>query len=99
MSALKPGIPKGTRDFGPAEVQKRNFITETIKSVFEKYGFMPLETPAMENLSTLSGKYGDEGDQLLFKILNSGNYLKELQEYNDRGLAHEEFDKTLLPSF
>jgi histidyl-tRNA synthetase len=73
----KPTLPKGTRDFGPAVMAKRQFIFDTIRKVFQKYGFQPLETPAMENLSTLTGKYGDEGDQLLFKILNSGDYLKE----------------------
>lgn len=71
--AQKPSIPKGTRDFGPAEMAGRNYIFDTIRSVFKKYGFNPLETPAMENLSTLLGKYGDEGDKLLFKILNSGD--------------------------
>lgn len=73
--AQQPSIPKGTRDFGPAEMVKRNFIFDTIKSVFRLYGFQPIETPAMENLSTLLGKYGDEGDKLLFKILNSGDFL------------------------
>ncbi len=72
----KPTLPKGTRDFGPAQMAKRQFILNHIRQVFEKYGFQPLETPAMENLSTLTGKYGDEGDQLLFKILNSGDFLK-----------------------
>jgi histidyl-tRNA synthetase len=95
----KPSLPKGTRDFGPIEVAKRKYILNTIETVFKKYGFMPIETPTMENLSTLQGKYGDEGDQLLFKILNSGDYLKELKEYNDKGLAHEEMDKTFLPSY
>jgi histidyl-tRNA synthetase len=74
----KPTLPKGTRDFGPAEMAKRQFIIDTIKNVFQKYGFQPLETPSMENLSTLTGKYGEEGDQLLFKILNSGDFLKEV---------------------
>lgn len=73
--AQKPSIPKGTRDFGPEEMIKRTYIFDTIKSVFRTCGFIPLETPAMENLSTLLGKYGDEGDKLLFKILNSGDYL------------------------
>ncbi len=68
----KVSLPKGTRDFGPTQMAKRQFIIESIKSVFQNYGFQPLETPAMENLSTLTGKYGDEGDKLLFKILNSG---------------------------
>ena len=74
----KPTLPKGTRDFGPAQMAKRQFIFNTIRTVFEKYGFQPLETPAMENLSTLTGKYGEEGDQLLFKILNSGDFLKDV---------------------
>ena len=73
----KPSIPEGTRDFGPEQVRKRTYIFDTIRSVFVKFGFQPLETPAMENLSTLTGKYGDEGDKLLFKILNNGDYLKE----------------------
>jgi histidyl-tRNA synthetase len=68
----KPSLPKGTRDFGPVVMAKRQFILDSIKKVFQKYGFQPLETPAMENLSTLTGKYGDEGDQLLFRVLNSG---------------------------
>lgn len=72
---MKPSIPKGTRDFSPAEVARRNYIFDTIKSVFRKYGYQPIETPTMENLSTLTGKYGDEGDKLIFKILNSGDYL------------------------
>ena len=74
--AQKPSIPKGTRDFSPEEMAKRNYIFDTIKDVFLLYGFRQIETPAMENLSTLMGKYGDEGDKLLFKILNSGDYLK-----------------------
>ena len=73
--AQKPSIPKGTRDFSPNEMARRNFIFDTIKSVFKLYGFQQIETPAMENLSTLMGKYGEEGDKLLFKILNSGDYL------------------------
>ncbi len=76
----KPTLPKGTRDFGPAVMAKRQFILDTIRTVFQKYGFQPLETPAMENLSTLTGKYGDEGDQLLFKVLNSGDYLSKANE-------------------
>lgn len=71
----KPSIPKGTRDFSPAEMARRNYIFDTIRSVFRLFGFHQIETPAMENLSTLMGKYGEEGDKLLFKILNSGNYL------------------------
>ena len=76
----KPSIPEGTRDFGPEQVRKRSYIFDTIRSVFVKFGFQPLETPAMENLSTLTGKYGDEGDKLLFKILNNGDYLKDADE-------------------
>ncbi|MCX6238667.1 MAG: histidine--tRNA ligase [Bacteroidia bacterium] len=73
--AQKPSIPKGTRDFSPTEMAKRNYIFDTIKSVFKLYGFQQIETPAMENLTTLLGKYGEEGDKLLFKILNSGDFL------------------------
>ena len=76
----KPSIPKGTRDFGPAQMAKRQFILENIKKVFQKYGFQPLETPAMENLSTLTGKYGEEGDQLLFKVLDSGEFYEKFIE-------------------
>ena len=70
----KPSIPKGTRDFGAEEMRRRNYIFETIRSVFALYGFEQIETPAMEQLTTLTGKYGVEGDRLLFKILNSGDY-------------------------
>ena len=78
--AQKPSIPKGTRDFSPVEMAKRNYIFNTIKEVFLLYGFQQIETPAMENLSTLMGKYGEEGDKLLFKILNSGDFLKDAPE-------------------
>lgn len=74
--AQKPSIPKGTRDFTPAEMARRNYIFDTIREVFHLYGFQQIETPAMENLSTLMGKYGEEGDKLLFKILNSGDFLR-----------------------
>lgn len=77
---MKPSIPKGTRDFSPEEVIKRNFIFDTIKKVFIKYGYQPIETPAMENLGTLTGKYGEEGDRLLFKVLNNGDYLAKADE-------------------
>jgi histidyl-tRNA synthetase len=77
---MKPSIPKGTRDFGPIEMARRNYIFSTIRTVFVLYGFQQIETPAMENLSTLLGKYGDEGDKLLFKILNSGNYFDGIPE-------------------
>ncbi len=76
--AQKPSIPKGTRDFSPNEMARRNYIFDTVKQVFQVYGFQQIETPAMENLSTLMGKYGEEGDKLLFKILNSGDYLSAL---------------------
>ncbi|WPP52138.1 histidine--tRNA ligase [Catalinimonas niigatensis] len=79
MSKQKPSIPKGTRDFGPAEMAKRNFIFNHIREVYRKYGYQQLETPSMENLSVLTGKYGDEGDQLLFKILNSGDFLSKIE--------------------
>ena len=78
--ANKPSIPKGTRDFGPVEMAKRNYIFNTIRSVYELYGFQQIETPAQETLQTLMGKYGEEGDKLLFKILNSGDYLSKLSE-------------------
>ncbi|WP_461641682.1 histidine--tRNA ligase [Labilibaculum euxinus] len=78
--AQKPSIPKGTRDFSPVEMVKRNYIFDTIKEVFQLYGFMPIETPSMENLSTLMGKYGEEGDKLLFKVLNSGDFLSKINE-------------------
>lgn len=80
--AQKPSIPKGTRDFSPVEMARRNYIFNTIKEVFSLYGYRPIETPAMENLSTLLGKYGDEGDKLLFKILNSGDWLASLSTEN-----------------
>ena len=77
---MKPGIPKGTRDFTPDQAIRRNYIFDTIRSVFTKYGFQPIETPAMENLETLTGKYGEEGDRLLFKVLNNGDYLAKADE-------------------
>lgn len=85
--AQKPSIPKGTRDFSPAEMMRRQYIFDTIKRVFRLYGFAPLETPSMENLSTLLGKYGDEGDKLLFKILNSGDYAAGLSEAEMRSAS------------
>lgn len=81
----KPGIPKGTRDFGPDEMAKRSYIFTIIKEVFQKYGFLPLETPAMENLNVLMGKYGEEGDRLLFKILNSGDFMSSTDESDISG--------------
>ena len=77
---MKPSIPKGTRDFGPVEMAKRNYIFNTIRSVYELYGFQQIETPAQETLATLMGKYGEEGDKLLFKILNSGDYLAKVSD-------------------
>jgi len=85
MAVQKPSIPKGTRDFSPEEMVKRNYIFDTIKSVFKLYGYQPIETPAMENLSTLMGKYGEEGDKLLFKILNSGDFLEKADEGHLKG--------------
>lgn len=80
---IKPSIPKGTRDFGPEVVRKRNYIFLVIRKVFENYGFQPLETPAMENLSTLTGKYGEEGDKLMFRILNNGDIFSKIKEAKD----------------
>lgn len=77
---MKPSIPKGTRDFGPVEMAKRNYIFNTIRQVYARHGYTQIETPAMENLSTLMGKYGEEGDRLLFKILNSGDFLAKISE-------------------
>ena len=98
--AQKPSIPKGTRDFSPMEMAKRNYIFDTIKQVYQLYGFQQIETPAMETLGTLMGKYGEEGDKLLFKVLNSGDYLtkvsdKELQERNALHLAAKLCEKGL----
>ena len=81
MAKLVTGIPKGTRDFSPGEMVRRNYIFDTIRSVFKQYGYQPIETPAMENLSTLLGKYGEEGDKLLFRILNSGDFISKIPEY------------------
>jgi histidyl-tRNA synthetase (EC 6.1.1.21) len=78
--AQKPSVPKGTRDFSPLEMSRRNYIFDTVKAVFQLYGFQCIETPAMENLSTLMGKYGEEGDKLLFKILNSGDFIGGVDE-------------------
>jgi len=81
--AQKPSIPKGTRDFSPAVMLKRNYVMGIIKEAFQTFGFLPIETPSMENLSTLMGKYGEEGDRLIFKILNSGDYLKKVDVSSD----------------
>ena len=98
--AQKPTIPKGTRDFGPSEMARRNYIFDTIKQVYQLYGFQQIETPAMETLGTLMGKYGEEGDKLLFKVLNSGDFLskvsdEELQERNALHLAAKLCEKGL----
>lgn len=87
--AQKPSIPKGTRDFSPEEMRQRNFIFDTIKNVFQLFGYQQIETPAMENLTTLLGKYGEEGDKLLFRILNSGDFLSDVLEekYKERNLG------------
>lgn len=97
MAAIKPSVPKGTRDFSPAEMVKRNFIFDTIKSVFRKYGYQQIETPAMENLSTLMGKYGDEGDKLIFKILNSGDFWAEAESRKQKAESFEYSSKSLTP--
>ena len=81
--AQKPSIPKGTRDFSPAVMLKRNYLMGVIKKAFQTFGYLPIETPSMENLSTLMGKYGEEGDRLIFKILNSGDYLKKVDATTD----------------
>ena len=98
--AQKPSIPKGTRDFGPVEMAKRNYIFNTIREVYALYGFQQIETPAMETLQTLMGKYGEEGDKLLFKVLNSGDFMskvteQELQERNSLHLAAKLCEKGL----
>src|ERR1700750_2156015 len=104
MASIKPSVPKGTRDFSPVERVKRNFIFDTIKGVFRKYGYQQIETPSMENLSTLTGKYGEEGDKLIFKILNSGDFwndaeskkLKDVNfEYNAKSLVSIISEKAL----
>ena len=88
--AKKPSIPKGTRDFNPEQVSKRNYIFSTIKNCFERFGFQPIETPSFENSETLMGKYGDEGDRLIFKILNYGDYLSKV---DDNTYSEKQFDK------
>jgi len=80
MASIKPSVAKGTRDFSPIEMEKRNYIFNTLKTVFKKFGYNEIQTPSFENLSTLTGKYGDEGDKLIFKILNSGDYLSKVQD-------------------
>ena len=100
MATTKPTLPKGTRDFSPEEMVKRNFIFNTIKSVFRKFGYQEIQTPSMENLETLTGKYGDEGDKLIFKILNSGDFLskvspEELQVGDAKKLTSKVSEKAL----
>ncbi len=97
MAIQKPTIPKGTRDFSPIEMSQRNYIFSIIRNVFEKYGYSPIETPSMENLSTLTGKYGEEGDKLLFKILNSGDFLSgvNIENRDSKKLTNEISDKGL----
>lgn len=100
FSMEKPTLPKGTRDFGPIQMAKRQFILDHIRTVFQTYGFQPLETPAMENLTTLTGKYGEEGDQLLFKVLNSGDFLKDvdtskLESKNSKAITFDISEKGL----
>ncbi len=97
---MKPSLPKGTRDFSPVEVAKRNYIMQIIKHNFEKYGYQPIETPSFENSETLMGKYGEEGDRLIFKILNSGDFLdkissEELQDKNSKTLTSKISEKAL----
>lgn len=98
--AQKPGIPKGTRDFSPAEVSKRNYIISIMRHHFEKFGYQPIETPSFENSDTLMGKYGEEGDRLIFKILNSGEYLKDvpselLENKQERSITPKISEKAL----
>ena len=98
--AQKPSIPKGTRDFSPSEVSKRQYIISIIKNNFEKFGFQPIETPSFENSETLMGKYGEEGDRLIFKILNSGDFLEkvnqqDLETKNSRKLTAQISEKAL----
>jgi histidyl-tRNA synthetase len=100
MAVIKPSIPKGTRDFSSTEMVKRNYIFNTISTVFKKYGYQEIQTPTMENLSTLTGKYGDEGDRLIFKVLNSGDYLAnvpsaKLESHNSQLLTSEISEKAL----
>jgi histidyl-tRNA synthetase len=97
MASIKPSVPKGTRDFSPAEMAKRNFIFDTIKGVFRKYGYQQIETPSMENLSTLTGKYGDEGDKLIFKILDSGEFLEKAESVKNFSQALSNLSNTTNP--
>ncbi len=97
--SMKPSLPQGTRDFSPIEMERRNFIMDTLKGVFRKYGYQQIETPSMEKLETLTGKYGEEGDRLIFKILNSGDYLSkvsgELKDYTSSSLVSQISERAL----
>ena len=97
----KPNIPKGTRDFSPEEVAKRNYIFNVLKSHFQQFGFLPIETPSMEKLSTLTGKYGDEGDQLLFKLLKRGAKFEQAlnQVSKSEDISDEEFPDPRFPEY
>jgi histidyl-tRNA synthetase len=100
MAKEKPGIPKGTRDFSPLEIARRNYIFDSIKEIFQLFGYSPIETPSMENLSTLMGKYGEEGDRLIFRILNSGDFLSnanstDLDSRNSGKLSYQICEKAL----
>ncbi len=90
---MKPSLPKGVRDFDPVTVQKRNYIFDTLRGIFTKYGYQPIETPVMENLSTLTGKYGEEGDKLLYKVLNSGDYFNKLKGDGPDALENKDSKK------
>ena len=98
MSTTKPTLPKGTRDFTAEVMFRRNYIFETVKTAFECYGYAPIETPAMENIQTLTGKYGDEGDRLIFKVLNSGDYLSKAkidEDTTSKSLTKQIVEKAL----
>src|SRR5690606_16929182 len=93
MASIKPSLAKGTRDFSPMEMDKRNHIFTTLRNIFIKYGYSEIQTPSFENLNTLTGKYGDEGDKLIFKILNSGDYLGKAPE----GMLAQKESNLLIP--
>src|SRR5690606_40215 len=93
MANIKPSLAKGTRDFTPSEMEKRNYIFNVLRAIFKKFGYSEIQTPSFENLSTLTGKYGEEGDKLIFKILNSGDYLSKVP---DGALADKASNK-LIP--
>lgn len=97
MANIKPSVPKGTRDFSPSEMVKRNYIFQTISTVFRKYGYQEIQTPSMENLSTLTGKYGEEGDKLIFKILNSGDFWSDADKKKQKTPDFDYSSKSLLP--